>query len=64
MERRVAGMARDDPEREVLDDIRRTAGYMESVLARARRLDMAVPGAMAACVDLWRAWVRTLDSRR
>jgi hypothetical protein len=54
----------EDDRRELLGDIRRTAGYMESVISRARRLDVAVPEAMVACVDLWRSWVRALDSRR
>jgi hypothetical protein len=53
-----------DAERELAEDIRRTAGLMESVIDRARRLEVVTPGAVAACVDLWRAWVRTLDRRR
>jgi hypothetical protein len=52
-----------NPERELAEDVRRCAGLMEAVVERGRRLNLA-PEAMAACVDLWRAWVRALDSRR
>jgi hypothetical protein len=53
-----------DAERELAEDIRRTAGLMESVIDRARRLEVVTPGAVAACVDLWRAGGRPLPRRR
>jgi hypothetical protein len=52
-----------DAERELTEDVRRCAGLMQSVVEKGQRLGLA-PEAIAACVDLWRAWVRTLDSRR
>jgi hypothetical protein len=53
----------EDRRRRVADDVRRTAGYMQSVVEQARRLDMAMPGAIVICVDTWRGWYRTLDRR-
>jgi hypothetical protein len=52
-----------DDRRRLADDVRRTAGYMEAVVTRARRLDVAVPEAIAVCVDTWRGWYRSLDRR-
>ena len=43
--------------------MRRTAGYMDAVVARARALDVTVPEAIAVCVDTWRGWVRSMDRR-
>jgi len=52
-----------DAERRLADDVRRTAGYMEAVVTRARELDVIVPEAIAVCVDTWRGWVRSMDRR-
>lgn len=43
-----------DAERRLADDVRRTAGYMDAVVTRARALDVTVPEAIAVCVDTWR----------
>jgi hypothetical protein len=53
----------EDRRRRVADDVRRTAGYMEAVVEQARRLDMAVPGAIVVCVDTWRGCYHALDRR-
>jgi hypothetical protein len=53
----------EDRRRQVADDVRRISGYMQSVVEQARRLDMAVPGAVVVCVDTWRGWYRNLDRR-
>lgn len=45
------------------DDVRRTAGYMEAVVTRARRLDVAVPEALTVYIATWRGWFRGLDRR-
>jgi hypothetical protein len=50
-----------DDRRRLADDVRRTAGYMEAVVSRARRLDVLAPPAVSACVDLWRGWFRSMD---
>ena len=50
-------------ERELAEDVRRTAGFMESVVTRARRLQVTVPPAVEVCVDTWRGWVRSMDRR-
>jgi hypothetical protein len=52
-----------DAERRLADDVRRTAGYMDAVVTRARALDVAVPEAIAVCVDTWRGWFRGMDPR-
>jgi hypothetical protein len=52
-----------DAERRLADDVRRTAGYMEAVVDRARRLDLPAPPAVSICVDTWRGWVRSMDRR-
>jgi hypothetical protein len=51
----------EDRRRQVAEDVRRAAGYMEAIVQQARRLDMAVPGAIVVCVDTWRGWYRALD---
>jgi hypothetical protein len=51
----------EDVQREVAEDARRTVGYMDSVVTRARRADVSVPGGVTACVDVWRGWVRSMD---
>jgi len=53
----------EDERRELADDVRRTAGYMQAVVDRARRLDVPVSEALVVCVDAWRGWFRTLDRR-
>jgi hypothetical protein len=53
----------EDRRRRVVDDVRRTAGYMQSVVEQTRRLDMAVPSAIVVCIDAWRGWHRSLDRR-
>lgn len=52
---------RDDERRtQLVDDIRRCAGYMQSIIESARRLDVNVPSALVVCTDAWRGWSRTL----
>jgi hypothetical protein len=46
------------------DDIRRCAGYMQSIIETARRLDVTVPSALVVCTDAWRGWHRSLAARR
>jgi len=56
---------RDDERRTQLqDDIRRAAGYMQSIIETARRLDVAVPPGLVVTVELWRGWHRSLAARR
>jgi hypothetical protein len=52
-----------DAQRRLADDVRRTAGYMDAVVTRARALDVTVPEAIGVCVDTWRGWVRSMDRR-
>jgi hypothetical protein len=52
-----------DAERRLADDVRRTAGYIDAVVTRARRLNVTVPEAIAVCADTWRGWVRSMDRR-
>jgi hypothetical protein len=56
---------REDERRTLLhDDIRRCAGYMESIIQEARRLDVTVPSALVVCTDAWRGWHRSLAAKR
>ena len=49
--------------RELADDVRRTAGYMEAVLRRARMAELTVPPAVSVCLDTWRGWYRSMDRK-
>jgi hypothetical protein len=51
---------RSDPRARLADDVRRLAGYAESVVAHADRLDVEVPEELADCVVMWWRWSRDL----
>jgi hypothetical protein len=55
----------DERQRQQLgDDIRRCAGFMQTIIEEARRLDVTVPSALVVCTDAWRGWHRSLAARR
>jgi hypothetical protein len=47
--------------RRLVDDTARTVGFMNSVLADARRNRAPIPEAVAVTVHVWRAWADRLQ---
>ena len=54
---------RDDPRARLIEDVRRTAGFMAAVIQDAERLKVTVPELAAGCVSAWRRWGRHLEGR-
>jgi hypothetical protein len=48
--------------RRLADDVVRTVGFMNSVLADARRAAVPIPEAVAVSIGAWRSWAERLDA--
>jgi hypothetical protein len=55
---------RPDPRRVLADDARRAVGYLEAVLADARRLGVEPEEGVGACATVWRAWAERIREER
>ena len=54
----------DELRTQLVDDIRRCAGYMLAVIQTARGLEITVPPAIVLSVDNWNGWHRSLAAKR
>jgi hypothetical protein len=52
---------RHDPRARLVEDVKRTAGFMAAVVQDATRLGLPVPDLAAGCVNAWRRWGRHLE---
>jgi hypothetical protein len=55
--RRLLGRSVPDSHARLIEDVNRTRLYMLATITDARRLDVPVPVAVAASVDVWRYWL-------